>query len=96
MVERDLVEVLQTDALGGVGLDVTEVEPLPQSSPLWEHPDVIITPHVGAQSARRADDTTELACVNLRRFLTDQPVWNRVDKQLGFAHPSVVYRPPLA
>lgn len=93
MVEGDLVEVLQTGAFGGVGLDVTEVEPLPESSPLWDHPDVIITPHVGAQSARRVDDTTDLACINLARFLRGQPVWNRVDKQLGFAHPSVVYRP---
>lgn len=94
VVEHDLVEALQANALAGVGLDVTEVEPLPESSPLWDHPNVIITPHVGAQSARRVDDTTDLACINLRRFLAGQPVWNRVDKKLGFAHPSVVYRSP--
>jgi D-3-phosphoglycerate dehydrogenase len=91
VVERDLVAALQAGSLSGVGLDVTEVEPLPASSPLWEHPDVIITPHVGAQSARRVDDTTDLACINLHRFIRGEPVFNRVDKHLGFAHPSVVY-----
>jgi phosphoglycerate dehydrogenase-like enzyme len=93
VVESALVEALASGHLAGAGLDVTEVEPLDPSSLLWDDPRVIITPHVGAQSASRVDDTTDLACVNLRRFLSGQPPYNRVDKQLGFPHPSVVWRP---
>lgn len=84
VVESDLVETLTSGRLGGAGLDVTEVEPLPVSSPLWSLPNVIITPHIGAQSARRVDDTTDFFCENLRRWLDGKPLLNLVDKRLGF------------
>jgi phosphoglycerate dehydrogenase-like enzyme len=87
VVERDLVAALQSGHLSAAGLDVTEVEPLPQSSPLWDMPNVLITPHVGAQSARRIDVTTALAAENLRRYLSGAPLLNLVDKQLGFPVP---------
>ena len=93
VVESALVDALARGQISGAGLDVTEVEPLSPRSLLWDDPNVIITPHVGAQSASRADDTTDLACQNLKRFLADQPLLNRVDKQLGFPHPSVAWRP---
>jgi D-3-phosphoglycerate dehydrogenase len=84
VVERDLVAALESQQLWGAGVDVTEVEPLPIDSPLWDLPNVIITPHVGAQSAKRADDTTDLLCENLRRYLAHEPLLNLVDKRLGF------------
>ncbi len=92
VVEDALVEALASGQLAGAGLDVTEVEPLSPSSLLWDDPKVIITPHVGAQSSRRVDDTTDLACINLRRHVAGEPPYNRVDKRLGFPHPSVVWR----
>ncbi len=92
VVESALVDALASGHLAGAGLDVTEVEPLAESSLLWDDPKVIITPHVGAQSYRRVDDTVDLACVNLKRFLAGKPPYNRVDKSLGFPHPSVVWR----
>ncbi|TWU51121.1 D-2-hydroxyacid dehydrogenase [Rubripirellula reticaptiva] len=92
VVESALTDALASGHLAGAGLDVTEVEPLAPSSALWDDPRVIITPHVGAQSARRVDDTTDLACLNLRRYLSGKPPYNRVDKVLGFPHPSVAYR----
>ncbi|MCG8652927.1 MAG: D-2-hydroxyacid dehydrogenase [Pirellulales bacterium] len=92
VVESDLVQALASGHLAGAGLDVTEVEPLAKESLLWDDPKVIITPHVGAQSHRRVDDTTDLACLNLRRYLDGLPPHNRVDKQLGFPHPSAVWR----
>jgi D-3-phosphoglycerate dehydrogenase len=87
VVETDLVAALDRGHLAGAGLDVAEIEPLPPSSPLWNRRDVIITPHVGAQSARRIDDTTNLVCENLRRYFAGEPLLHLVDKRLGFASP---------
>ena len=84
VVEADLVHALRTGRLAAAGLDVTEVEPLSATSPLWEFPNVVITPHVGAQSFDRIDRTTEFFCDNLRRFLAGRPLRNLVDKGRGF------------
>jgi D-3-phosphoglycerate dehydrogenase len=85
--EADLAAALQAGLLGGAGLDVTETEPLPATSPLWDMPNVIITPHVGAQSRWRADDTTNLICENLRRYFAGRRPLNVVDKRLGYPTP---------
>lgn len=92
VVESALVDALDRGHLAGAGLDVTEVEPLPPDSSLWERPNVMISPHVGAQSFRRVSDTTDLACLNLKRFFDGQPPLNVVDKRLGFPHPADSYR----
>ncbi|TWU33720.1 Glycerate dehydrogenase [Novipirellula artificiosorum] len=92
IVESALVAALASGQIAGAGLDVTEEEPLAATSLLWDDPKVIITPHVGAQSYCRVDDTVDLACVNLRRFLAGKEPYNIVNKHLGFPHPSVVYR----
>lgn len=91
--EPDLVAALESGTLRGAGLDVTAVEPLPTDSSLWTQPNVLITPHVGAQSAPRYDDSTRLICENLRRYLAGADLYNIVDKRLGFPHPSVLYTP---
>jgi phosphoglycerate dehydrogenase-like enzyme len=85
--EADLIEALECGHLAGAGLDVTEVEPLPDDSPLWELPNVLITPHVGAQGRKRDDDVTDLFCENLRRYQLGERLWNEVDKRWGFPHP---------
>ena len=74
--ELALIDALQKGHLRAAGVDVTDVEPLPQDSPLWEMENVMISPHVGAQSARRVDDSTRFACDNLRRFLDGKPLLN--------------------
>ena len=87
VVEPDLVAALESGHLGGAALDVAEIEPLPVESRLWELPNVIITPHVAAQSATRADDTTDFFCDNLHRYLSGREMRNVVDKRLGFPVP---------
>lgn len=88
--EPALIEALQDGHLQAAGVDVTYEEPLPVESPLWELPNVLITPHVGAQAASRVDDSTRLAIENLSRFFCGEPLLNRVDKTLGFPHPDVM------
>jgi len=87
VVEHALVEALKSGHLAGAGLDVTEHEPLGVESPLWDLPQVIITPHVGGQSARRIDDMTKFFCENLQRWVAGRPLVNLVDKRLGFPVP---------
>jgi phosphoglycerate dehydrogenase-like enzyme len=88
--EPELIAALEDGHLAGAGLDVTYVEPLPQESRLWKLPNVIITPHVGAQSSSRVDDSTALAIENLRRYFAGQQLLNPVDKTLGFPRPEVM------
>lgn len=90
--EAALIAALKSGHLAGAGVDVAEVEPLPPDSPLWDLPNVIVTPHVGAQSGRRIDDATDLFLYNFERFQRGEPLLNLVDKRLGFPHPSVRYR----
>ena len=53
-VETDILDALQSGALYAASLDVFQTEPLPQSSPLWDHPRVVITPHNAAESTPEA------------------------------------------
>lgn len=87
VVEDDLVAALESGQLAGAGLDVTASEPLPPESRLWIQPNVIITPHVGGQSATRIDDMTDFFCDNLARYLSRKPLRNLVVKELGFPRP---------
>ena len=87
VVESALIDGLTDGQLKGAGLDVTEIEPLPDSSPLWKMPNVLITPHVGAQSFDRVDVTVDFFCENVARFREGEPLLNKVDKRLGFPSP---------
>lgn len=88
VVDTDsLVRNLTNGNLGGAGIDVVEPEPLPPESPLWAMDNVIISPHVGAQSPLRVPVTIDLFCNNLVRFKQGMSLLNQVDKQLGFPRP---------
>jgi D-3-phosphoglycerate dehydrogenase len=84
VVEEALVEALANGHLYAAGADVAAEEPLPPESKLWDLPNMLITPHVAGQSARRADNMTNFFCENLRRYLKGEQLLNLVDKHLGF------------
>jgi phosphoglycerate dehydrogenase-like enzyme len=82
--ETALAEAIAAGRLGGAGLDVFEQEPLPASSPLWRLPGVIITPHVGGSSPGFLDRAVPFFCENLKRYLSGEPLLNRVDVTRGY------------
>jgi len=90
VVTEDLVAALESGHLGGAAIDVTEPEPLPRDSRLWDLPNVIITPHVGGQSASRIDNMTNFFCDNLCQYFDGRPLANLVDKRLGFPMPDLL------
>jgi glyoxylate/hydroxypyruvate reductase len=71
-----LIAALQSGHLGGAALDVFDTEPLPATSPLWDMPNVLVSPHSGSTSDRENDRLTDLFCENLRRFLAGAPLLN--------------------
>ena len=74
--EAALIAALQAGTIGGAALDVTEQEPLPPDSPLWDMENVILTPHMSADGEGLAGRAVELFCDNLRRFRAGEPLRN--------------------
>jgi phosphoglycerate dehydrogenase-like enzyme len=72
--EPALVEALRERRIAGAVLDVFATEPLPEDSPLWSLPNVLVTPHAVALSARENQRIAELFAANLRRYLDGQPL----------------------
>ena len=82
--EQDLADCLREGIIAGAGLDVFETEPLPESSPLWNLPNVIITPHDGGNHNNRYASWVETCFDNLERHATGTCLRNIVDKQAGY------------
>ena len=81
----DLDAALRAGLIGGAGLDVFELEPLPAGHPLWDAPNTIITPHVAAASGAHLEERRyAIVRDNLRRFAAGRPLRNLVDKALWF------------
>lgn len=80
--ESDLVAALQTGVIGGAVLDVFENEPLAQNSPLWELPNVYITPHTAATSF--PEEIVGIFVENYQRFMDGQPLSHIIDFDLGY------------
>ncbi len=83
-VTADLINALHSGQLYGAGLDVTDPEPLPTDSPLWQMKNVIITPHVAATGADTLRRSAFIAVENLRRYAAGEALLNPVDIQAGY------------
>jgi phosphoglycerate dehydrogenase-like enzyme len=82
--EAALKAALRAGALAGAALDVFEREPLPSSSPLWDLPGVLISPHMSADAIGWREQLADLFLDNLRRWCAGQPLRNVVDKTVGY------------
>lgn len=84
VVEADLLAALRAGELAGAALDVFETEPLPADSPLWDEPNLTISPHLSGDAAGWLD-TLAAQFVDLARLWLDgEPLPHPVDKRLGF------------
>ncbi|MFP6645044.1 MAG: D-2-hydroxyacid dehydrogenase [Candidatus Latescibacterota bacterium] len=84
IVEDALADALGSGGIAGAGLDVVEAEPLGADSPLWDAPNLILTPHRAGTSQHRPRKTFEFFRDNLGRYLRGEPLVNVVDKRRGF------------
>jgi phosphoglycerate dehydrogenase-like enzyme len=80
-----LAQALRDGKLAGAALDVFEQEPLPESSPLWQLDNLLITPHIAGGSQYEAKYIREIFRENFARYVRGQfPLRNQVDKARGF------------
>jgi phosphoglycerate dehydrogenase-like enzyme len=84
VVTSALVDALSKGAIGGAGLDVTEPEPLPSDHPLWSLPNVVITPHVAANSDLGFAAQIEVVKENVRRYVAGERMLSVVDVSRGY------------
>ena len=82
--EPALIEALSGGHLGGAALDVVAREPLAPESPLWDMPNVLVTPHSMSTAVNENHRLTDLFCDNLRRYLAGEPLRNAIDKRRGY------------
>jgi len=82
--QEALIDALREERIGGAALDVFAEEPLPEDSPLWELPNVILTPHNAGSTPRLEEEEARLFLENLRRYVAGQPLLNVVDKRIGY------------
>lgn len=80
----DLNRALRDGAIGGAGLDVYEIEPLPADHPLWTAPNVMLTPHVAGHGPYLDERRLRIIVDNSRRFASGDALRNVVDKANWF------------
>jgi len=84
VVTDDLVAALNAGTIAGAGLDVTDPEPLPRDHPLWKARNIIITPHMSAQSDLGQSARALIFREQLRRFVAGDKLLAVVDFSKGY------------
>jgi phosphoglycerate dehydrogenase-like enzyme len=82
--EVALERALRSGALRGAAFDVFAEEPLPDDSPLWDVPNLIISPHIAGVLPNQVDRAADVFEENLRRYLAGQDLLNVVDWERGY------------
>ncbi|MBX3002003.1 MAG: D-2-hydroxyacid dehydrogenase [Caldilineaceae bacterium] len=82
--EEALAEALKSGEIAGAALDVVETEPLHEDSPLWNVPNLLLTPHRAGASQHRHRQIIDFFKQNLAHYLAGEPLRNVVDKRRGF------------
>lgn len=82
--EDALAEALRERRIRGAALDVFRTEPLPADSPLWDLPNLLLTPHVSATTPQFWVREVELIRENVARYLAGRALRNVVDTKLGY------------
>jgi phosphoglycerate dehydrogenase-like enzyme len=79
-----LIRALAEGWIAGAGLDVTAPEPLPEDSPLWDMPNVLLGQHSSGSSPLNADRIASIFVENLGRYVRGDPLLNVIDVELGY------------
>jgi phosphoglycerate dehydrogenase-like enzyme len=82
--EGSLLDVLRSGRIAGAALDVFETEPLPPDSEFWDMPNVLITPHVSAETAETFEGRRQIFRENLSRYFAGEALMHQVDKTAGY------------
>ena len=79
--EAALAVALTTGQVGAAGLDVFETEPLPADSPLWDLPNVLVTPHATPQMPDRTQRSVDIVVENVARYRAGEPLLNALSRR---------------
>ncbi|ABG39970.1 D-isomer specific 2-hydroxyacid dehydrogenase, NAD-binding protein [Paraglaciecola sp. T6c] len=82
LVPDDLMTLLDAQHLSYAVLDVFEIEPLPETHPLWQHPQVLVTPHIAAIT--QDDSAGQVLVSNVQRYINKQALIGLVDRDRGY------------
>lgn len=82
--EAALLAALHSGPLGGAGMDVFAVEPLPIQHPFWSMPNVVISPHYSGETVNNSALPAQRFLRNLRRWQTEEPFEGNVDLEHGY------------
>jgi len=83
VVDSALIEALVSGHLAGAAIDVARTEPLPPESPLWDAPNLLISPHSATAPGKFWSNLHELFRDNMSRYLRGEPLRNEVDARVG-------------
>ena len=84
--QKALADALKSGHLAGAAVDVANPEPLPKDDPLWDAPNMYITPHISGEwhLPNTWDKVIEISTRNLKKFFAGEPLDNIVDRQTGY------------
>jgi len=82
VVDQDaLIAALREGRIAGAGIDVTTPEPLPADHPLWDTPNLLITPHFSAKLPDRSERSLQTIIDNISRYRNGQTMLNRINQE---------------